>query len=243
MKEHGAGAGPARSDFIDAYAVLDVPSDVSDAELKRAHRALARRHHPDLLPADQRPAATRRIQQINVAYGLVRDPASRAAYDHIRDQRLRRSTSPDSATVDTVARDRAAAASWEALLAGAGRWAGQWWSRNRGELRAAVGRAAKGAQRTGLDLIGRVVWLTWCAVLGGLGLPLAAIASTQLDGSEVLTNLTGVLGGIAVGHRNGWRLRLRLAHPGRRVARGGTAVAELALWVAATCLTAALTAG
>ncbi|MDP8969002.1 MAG: DnaJ domain-containing protein, partial [Actinomycetota bacterium] len=70
--------------FIDAYAVLGVPSDAGQAELKARHRQLVRRHHPDLVPPEQRAEATRRVQDINVAYGLVRDPATRARYDRLR---------------------------------------------------------------------------------------------------------------------------------------------------------------
>jgi curved DNA-binding protein CbpA len=93
--------------------VLGVPPTATAAQLKAAHRALVRRHHPDLAPADQRAAATRLVQEINVAYGLVRDPASRAAYDRAL---------------------AGSGAGLELLAAAAGRWAGRWWARNRTAL-------------------------------------------------------------------------------------------------------------
>src|SRR5918992_3581423 len=68
----------------DVYAVLGVSPTADQATLKAAHRRLAWEHHPDRVPAAEREAATRRIQQINVAYGLVRTPAARARYDRLR---------------------------------------------------------------------------------------------------------------------------------------------------------------
>ena len=101
-------------DSIDAYAVLAVAPSASAAELKAAHRALVRRFHPDLAPPAERDAATRRVQQINVAYGLVRDPQLRAEYDRLR-------SNPG------MALDR--------LVTAAGVWAGRWWARNAAALR------------------------------------------------------------------------------------------------------------
>ena len=86
----------------------------SQDELKAAHRALVRRYHPDLVAADERDAATRFIQQVNVAYGLLRDPQSRAAYD--------RAVGGSAATM-------------ERLAGAAGVWAGRWWARNQAAMR------------------------------------------------------------------------------------------------------------
>lgn len=99
---------------IDAYAVLGVPRDATQAQLKAAHRSMVRRHHPDLAAPGEREAATRLVQDVNVAYGLVRDAASRAAYD--------RALSGSGAAV-------------ERLAAAAGLWAGRWWARNAAAMR------------------------------------------------------------------------------------------------------------
>lgn len=118
---------------MDAYGVLGVPPDVPQDELKAAHRRLVRRHHPDLVDETERAAATRRVQQINVAYGLVRDPASRAAYD--------RAVGGPAAGI-------------EALTRAAGGWAGRWWLRNRAALRRSTGGVEP--SRASGRLIGRL---------------------------------------------------------------------------------------
>ena len=101
-------------DSVDAYAELGVAPDASQAELKAAHRALVRRFHPDLVPPAERDEATRRVQRINVAYGLVHDPAVRREYDRLR-------STPGAAL------DR--------LTTAAGVWAGRWWARNAAVIR------------------------------------------------------------------------------------------------------------
>src|SRR5215468_8861376 len=61
----------------DYYSVLGVSRDASDVEIKRAFRELARRHHPDVGPADNGEA----FREINEAYAVLSDPEARARYD------------------------------------------------------------------------------------------------------------------------------------------------------------------
>jgi DnaJ-class molecular chaperone len=61
----------------DYYAVLGVSRDASDVEIKRAFRELARRHHPDVGPADNGEA----FREINEAYAVLSDAEARARYD------------------------------------------------------------------------------------------------------------------------------------------------------------------
>ncbi len=66
----------------DFYATLGVSKDVSDAELKKVYRKLARQYHPDSNPGD--PAAEARFKEISEAYAVLSDPQERAEYDQIR---------------------------------------------------------------------------------------------------------------------------------------------------------------
>lgn len=66
--------------FKDYYAVLGVARDASEDEIKRAFRKLARKHHPDVSKAAD---AAARMQELNEAYDVLRDPEKRAAYDQV----------------------------------------------------------------------------------------------------------------------------------------------------------------
>jgi molecular chaperone DnaJ len=66
----------------DFYAVLGVAKDVSDAELKKIYRKLARQYHPDSNPGDA--AAEAKFKEISEAYAVLSDPQERAEYDQLR---------------------------------------------------------------------------------------------------------------------------------------------------------------
>ena len=63
------------------YQVLQILPDAAPAEVEAAYRRLARQYHPDLNKA---PDATGRMQALNEAYAVLRDPRKRAAYDRMR---------------------------------------------------------------------------------------------------------------------------------------------------------------
>ncbi len=69
----------------DFYDILGVSKDVSDAELKKTYRSLARKYHPDANPGDK--AAEGRFKEISEAYTVLSDPTQRAEYDQIRQMR------------------------------------------------------------------------------------------------------------------------------------------------------------
>jgi molecular chaperone DnaJ len=63
----------------DYYEVLGVGRDASPDDIKRAFRALARKHHPDANRGDS--GAEERFKEINEAYSVLSDPERRANYD------------------------------------------------------------------------------------------------------------------------------------------------------------------
>ena len=63
----------------DHYEVLGVPRSASEKDIRNAFRRLARRHHPDVNPGDN--GAEARFKEINEAYQVLSDPASRQRYD------------------------------------------------------------------------------------------------------------------------------------------------------------------
>jgi DnaJ-class molecular chaperone len=63
----------------DHYSVLGVPRGATLDTIKRAHRALARRYHPDFNP--QSADIADMCAAVNVAWGVLSDPKSRARLD------------------------------------------------------------------------------------------------------------------------------------------------------------------
>jgi molecular chaperone DnaJ len=66
----------------DFYKVLGVDKDVSEADLKKTYRKLARTYHPDSNPGDAKAEAT--FKEISEAYAVLSDAEQRAEYDQIR---------------------------------------------------------------------------------------------------------------------------------------------------------------
>ena len=68
------------SDKPDYYEVLGLTRAASDADLKKAYRRLAVRHHPDKNPDNPEEAATM-FKLVAEAYEALSDPDTRALYD------------------------------------------------------------------------------------------------------------------------------------------------------------------
>ncbi len=66
-------------EYIDYYKVLGLKKDATEAEIKKAYRKLARKHHPDINPDDK--DAEKKFQQINEANQVLGDPENRKKYD------------------------------------------------------------------------------------------------------------------------------------------------------------------
>ncbi len=63
----------------DPYKILGVARDATPEAIKKAYRALARKHHPDLNP--DKPEAEARFKAASTANELLSDPEKRARFD------------------------------------------------------------------------------------------------------------------------------------------------------------------
>jgi curved DNA-binding protein len=68
--------------FRDYYEVLGVKKNATEKEIKSAYRKLARKHHPDLHPGDEKEAGEK-FKQVNEAYEVLSDPEKREKYDRL----------------------------------------------------------------------------------------------------------------------------------------------------------------
>jgi hypothetical protein len=75
--------------MTDLYSTLDIPASAAQAEIKRAYRKAAKRHHPDTPTGSQEA-----FHKLTRAYLVLSDPARREKYDRTGDI--------DEATVDNT---------------------------------------------------------------------------------------------------------------------------------------------
>ncbi len=64
----------------DYYRILQVSQDASPEVIDQAFRTLARKYHPDSYPPHQREWATLKMQDLNEARDVLRNPKRRAEY-------------------------------------------------------------------------------------------------------------------------------------------------------------------
>jgi Ca-activated chloride channel family protein len=69
----------------DLYEILEISPLATLEAIKQAHRALARRYHPD---SGGEEASATRFQEVQTAYEQLSDPLQRRAYDRQRAERL-----------------------------------------------------------------------------------------------------------------------------------------------------------
>jgi curved DNA-binding protein len=67
--------------FRDYYEVLGLTRTATEADIKKAYRKLARKHHPDVNPGDK--SAEEKFKEINEAYEVLSDPEKRKRYDQL----------------------------------------------------------------------------------------------------------------------------------------------------------------
>jgi curved DNA-binding protein len=71
-------------EYKDYYQILGVSKDADVDDIKKAYRKLARKHHPDVNPGDDK--AEERFKEINEAYQVLSDAEKRAKYDQFGSQ-------------------------------------------------------------------------------------------------------------------------------------------------------------
>ncbi len=84
--------------MADFYAVLGVPRDASDDDVKKAYRRLAMQWHPDRNGGAKE--AEEKFKEITEAYDVLRDPQKRAAFDRYGEAGLRGSSQAQYEHVD-----------------------------------------------------------------------------------------------------------------------------------------------
>ncbi|MCK5179629.1 MAG: molecular chaperone DnaJ [Candidatus Omnitrophica bacterium] len=65
----------------DYYEVLGVKKDSTVAQIKKAYRSLALKHHPDRVAEDKKAESSERFKEISEAYGVLSDAKKRGMYD------------------------------------------------------------------------------------------------------------------------------------------------------------------
>jgi len=93
----------------DPYSILGVKRDSAQPDIAAAYRRLAMENHPDIIKTGD---AIARMQEINAAYRVLRNPAARAAYD-------RKHAARQTAAHSSASEGPSKARGWDSSPAGA----------------------------------------------------------------------------------------------------------------------------
>ena len=85
----------------DYYKILQVDPLAEEEVVEAAYRRLARKYHPDVYSG---PDASERMRILNLAYGVIGNPASRLAYDSARQREAARQEALAELTQQNMAR-------------------------------------------------------------------------------------------------------------------------------------------
>ena len=69
-----------KMEYKDYYKILGVDRDISQADLKKSYRKLARKYHPDV---SKEKDAEERFKEVNEAYEVLGNEENRAQYDNL----------------------------------------------------------------------------------------------------------------------------------------------------------------
>jgi len=71
--------------MLDYYSLLQVKSDATNEDIKKAYKVLARKWHPDKNPNNQKEAE-KKFKEVSEAYQVLSDPRRRHEFDLMRDR-------------------------------------------------------------------------------------------------------------------------------------------------------------
>jgi curved DNA-binding protein len=188
----------------DYYEVLGVPRTASADDLKKAHRKLARKFHPDM--NKNNPAATEKFKEVQEAYDVLSEPQKRQNYDQFGHAGVNAGPAPSGA--DGFRRARGGGTTWQANpnvtvedfdFNGAGGYSDMFEQLFGGRARGQRGRPQPQSPPRGQDIEHHIV-LPFDQAACGTTLPLQIDRDGNIETIEVK---------IPAGVKDGSRIRIR----------------------------------
>ena len=92
--------------YKDYYKILGVNKNATDAEIKKAFKAAARKYHPDLHPESKKAEMTEKFKDVNEAYAVLSDKQKRTIYDQVGQEEYQNYARGGGASAGAGARSR-----------------------------------------------------------------------------------------------------------------------------------------